>query len=284
MITEQFIWFIDSRFYYQTTSLDKLVDLIPPHQKTLKIMIDASTQLKGRGYWHLFTEKDTLLDELMAKIELKKAQLIKFFDMNAINVEIVINQSSDYLKVLNADIKQNVNSLVVIEDSVVEKRHSIFQKLTDIDCPVLLLNHKAWNDPIKLVAAVDPLHEHARPGTIDENIIALTERWSRLLKAGWVVVHCYHVTPVLVKYKHKILAMHRDGLANFAKKCRVPSGKCILLEGAPEIALSAYIGKSNSNILVMGMVTRNKLEQLWLGSTTTALLTKLPCDILLVKK
>ena len=284
MITEQFIWFIDSRFYYQTTSLDKMVRLIPPHQKPIKIIIDASAQLKGRGYWHLFSDKDTLLEELMAKIELKKTQLLKFFTMNAIEVEIVINQSTDYLKVLNSEVNNSLNSLVVIEDNTAEKRHSIFQKLTNIEAPVLLLNNKSWKHPLNLVAAVDPLHEHARSGKIDENIVALTESWARLMKANWSVAHCYYVTSVLVKYKSKILSMHRDGLADFAKKYRIPAGKCTLLEGVPEVALVSYIEKNNSNILVMGLVTRNKLEQLWIGSTTTALLTKLPCDILLIKK
>ena len=284
MITEQFIWFIDSRFFYQTTSLDKVVHLISPHQKSVKIIIDASAQLKGRGYWHLFTEKEILSAELMQKIELKKAQLIKFFTMNAIDVEITINQSSDYLKTLNTDIKNNPNSVVVIEDNSVEKRHSIFQQLTDINAPVLLLSKQAWKHPLSIIGAIDPLHEHARVATIDENIAALTESWARQVKASWLVVHCYNITSVLVKYKSNILSMHRDGLTDFAKKHRIPAGKTILLEGVPEVALASYIKKNSSNILVMGLVTRNKLEQFWIGSTTTALLTELPCDILLVKK
>ena len=284
MITEQFIWFIDSRFYYQTTSLDKIVHLIPPHQKSIKIIIDASAQLKGRGYWHLFNDKQLLSDELMQKIETKKEQLIKFFTMNAMDVEITINSSADYLKVLNAEVNNNQNCVVVIEDNVVDKRHSIFQRLTDINAPVLLLNKQAWKHPLSVIGAVDPLHEHARITTIDEHITTLSESWAKQLKASWLVAHCYHVTSVLVKYKSKILSMHRDGLADFAKRHRIPAGKTILLEGVPEVALTSYIKKNSSNILVMGLVTRNKLEQFWIGSTTTVLLTELPCDILLVKK
>ncbi|TEW54676.1 hypothetical protein E2R68_08230 [Psychromonas sp. RZ22] len=72
MTTEQIIWFIDCRFYYQTTSLDKLVHLVPPHHKTLKIILDARGQYQGRGYWHLLIDNNTLSAELMATINAKK--------------------------------------------------------------------------------------------------------------------------------------------------------------------------------------------------------------------
>lgn len=284
MIKEQFIWFIDSRFFYQTKSLDKMVHLILPNQKTLKIIIDASAQLKGRGYWHLFAEKEILSDEIMAKIELKKAQLVKFFAMNAIDVEVSINKSTDYLSVLNAEIANDPQSLVVIEDNAVAQRHSIFQRLTAINAPLLLLSKQAWHQPLSIVAAVDPLHEHARSGALDANIVALAERWAKPLKASWMVAHCYYVTSVLSQYKSKVLSQHKQGLMDFAKKHRIATNQCVLLEGVPEEVLATYINKNSCQILVMGLVTRNKLEQLWVGSTTTALLNELPCDLLLLKK
>ncbi|WP_409438811.1 universal stress protein [Psychromonas sp. GE-S-Ul-11] len=284
MIKEQFIWFIDSRFFYQTKSLDKMVHLILPNQKTLKIIIDASAQLKGRGYWHLFAEKEILSDEIMAKIELKKAQLVKFFAMNAIDVEVSINKSTDYLSVLNAEIANDPQSLVVIEDNAVAQRHSIFQRLTAINAPLLLLSKQAWHQPLSIVAAVDPLHEHARLGALDANIVALAERWAKSLKASWMVAHCYYVTSVLSQYKSKVLSQHKQGLMDFAKKHRIATNQCVLLEGVPEEVLATYINKNSCHILVMGLVTRNKLEQLWVGSTTTALLNELPCDLLLLKK
>ncbi|WP_417696107.1 universal stress protein [Psychromonas sp.] len=261
-----------------------MVHLILPNQKTLKIIIDASAQLKGRGYWHLFAEKEILSDEIMAKIELKKAQLVKFFAMNAIDVEVSINKSTDYLSVLNAEIANDPQSLVVIEDNAVAQRHSIFQRLTAINAPLLLLSKQAWHQPLSIVAAVDPLHEHARSGALDANIVALAERWSKPLKASWMVAHCYYVTSVLSQYKSKVLSQHKQGLMDFAKKHRIATNQCVLLEGVPEEVLATYINKNSCHILVMGLVTRNKLEQLWVGSTTTALLNELPCDLLLLKK
>ncbi|WP_426359090.1 universal stress protein [Pseudocolwellia sp. HL-MZ19] len=284
MITEQLIWFIDSRFYYQNTSLDKIVQLANTHHKNIKIIIDASTQLTGRGYWHLLGDNDTLSNELMTSIEAKKAQMLKYLGMNAIKADISINQSADYLASLNTQVTQSNNAIVVIEDHAVAKRHPIFQLLTDINAPVLLLNKKAWKHPIKMLAAVDPLHEHARPRQIDDDIVLVTKNWAKNLEANWSVAHCYYVAPVLTSYKNKVRSMHAEGFSLFAKKLRLVDEQCFLLEGVPEDAMTSYINKHHIDILTMGIVARNKLEQLWIGSTTTALLNELPCDLLLIKE
>lgn len=284
MITENLIWFVDCRYYYQTTSLDKIIQLANIHQKRIKVIFDVSAQLKGRGYWHLFDDKEALSKELLVGVHKKQEQLIKFFDMNAIKVEIIINQATDYLKMLNHEVAKNSHSVVLVEDNAAAKRHSIFQKLTDINTSVLILSHKVWKHPVNLLAAVDPLHEHERLAKIDDNIALLTQNWSLLLKASWEIGHCCHIDGILAKYKNKVLSIHREELSVFAKKHRFSLQKCIVLEGVPELALASYIEKQRMDILVIGLVSRNKLEQFWVGSTTTALLNSPPCDMLLIKR
>lgn len=283
MITEQLIWFIDSRFYYQTTSLDKIVRLANIHQKSIKVIIDVSAQITGRGYWHLFNGKEALAKELMLTIEAKKTQLLKYFAMNAIKVEVTINQSANYLATLNTNVENNVNSIVIIEDNSAEKRHSIFQHLADINAPVLLLTKKIWKHPISFLVAVDPLHEHARPEMIDNNIVTLTKNWGEKLQAKWTVAHCFYIASVLTKYKTNVRAIHRDGLDIFAKNLNIPHEQCVLLEGIPEDVLASYIHQHHVDIITIGLVARNQLNRLWIGSTTTALLCDLPCDMLLIK-
>lgn len=284
MITEQLIWFIDSRYDHQNIALDKIVQLANIHNKNVKIIIDASTQISGRGYWHLLQNKETISNELMLAIEEKQAKLEKFFTMNSVKVEIFINKTSDYLSALNTHIAYNEKSIVVIQDNIVAKRHPIFQGLTDINSPVLILNMQAWKHPIKFLAAVDPLHEHARPGKIDDDIVLITRDWAKTLQAKWTVAHCCYVASVLTQYKNRIIEMHSDGLSIFARSLRLAKDQYVLLEGVPEDALTKYIHQHHIDILTMGIVARNKLEQLWVGSTTTALLSNLPCDLLLIKE
>ena len=284
MITEQLIWFIDSRFNFHTSSLEKIVRIAKIHDKKVTIFIDASAQSNGRGYWHLFDEIDTLSSNLMAEIEKKKTQLLKFFSMSAIKVDVIINQSTNYLSSLDSEIVNKENCLVVIEDSTISKRHPIFQKLADIKIPILLLHNKIWKHSINILAAVDPLHEHARPVHIDDNIVSLTQSWAKSLSATWAIAHCYYVASILTEYRNRLLSMHREGLSAFAKKHHIPNEYCVLLEGIPEDALSSYIHKNQVDILVVGLVTRSKLKQLWIGSTTTALLSEPPCDLLMLNK
>ena len=288
MTTEQLIWFIDSRFYYQAITLDKIVHLANTHKKQLKIIIDASTQSTGHGYWHLLNDNDALSAELMTSIDKKQTQLLKFFSMNAIKVEVTINQSTDYLTLLNTEVTNNANSLVVIEDNIVSKRHPIFQQLTNINASVLLLKNKRWKQPvlnssINILAAIDPLHENARPEKIDDNIVSLAKNWADILKAKFKIAHCCYVSSVLTQYKNKVLTIHREGFHDFAKKNHLQNEQCVFLEGMPEEALLSYIHQYHTDILIMGLVARNKLEQLWIGSTTTALLNSPPCDMLLIK-
>jgi len=282
MITEQLIWFIDSRFYFKNLSLDKIVHLANIHNKRVKIIIDASVQSAGRGYWHLLEDKEALSKELMATIAKKEVQLHEYFAMNAIKVEVVVSQSTAYLTKLNSDIN-NAPSLVVIEDNIVAKRHPIFQQLTEINAPVLLLSNSPWKHPINILAAVDPLHEYASSGRIDDNIVSFTQHWASKLLAKWTIAHCCYIDSILTKYKNNVLAMHRDSLKVFEKKLRLPHEQCVLLEGKPEDALASYIHKHHIDILITGLVARSKLEQLLIGSTTTALLTEPPCDMLLIK-
>lgn len=283
MITEQLIWFIDSRFAYQTTSLDKVVRLANIHQKSIKVIIDVSCQITGRGYWHLFNDKKAFETELMVEVEAKKNKLLKYFSMNAIKVEVAINESANYLAALNASIENNVNSVVIIEGNRAEKRHSIFQHLADINAPVLLLTKKLWKKPMSFLVAVDPLHEHARPEMIDNNIVSLTKNWVDKLQAKWTVAHCFYIASVLTKYKNNVRAMHHDGLDIFAKELKIPHEQCVLLEGIPEDVLASYVRQHHVDIITIGLVARNQLNRLWIGSTTTALLCDPPCDMLLIK-
>lgn len=283
MKTEQLIWFIDSRFFYKSTSLDKIVRLANIHHKQIKVIIDASAQLTGRGYWHLFDDKDTLSHEVITELNKKQVQLHKFFTMNAIKADVIVNQSTDYMQILNSEVEKSTDCLVVIEDAIAAKRHPIFQEFKELQTPILLLSHKLWKNTLNILAAIDPLHENARPDALDENIVALTQNWASSLKASWGVAHCYYVASVLTQYKNKLLTMHQEGFNTFAKINHLPDEHCVLLEGIPEDALSSYVDKHHVDILVIGLVARNKLEQFWVGSTTSALLYDPPCDMLFIK-
>ncbi|WP_413700173.1 universal stress protein [Psychromonas sp. KJ10-10] len=203
--------------------------------------------------------------------------------MNAIKAEVIICPSIDYAKILNKEIAKNANSLVVIEDSQPAKRHPIFQLLTQINAPILLLSNKTWKHPLNIVGAIDPLHENARPETIDDSIVEMMRHWGRDLKAKPTIAHCCYISPVLSQYKKKIMAEHQEALKAFSRKLQLNKDQQVLLDGQPEDILPSYVKNNQVDVLFIGLVARNKLSQFWIGSTTSALLTTPPCDLLLIK-
>tara|TARA_R110001583_G_scaffold9945_4_gene46301 strand:+ start:7919 stop:8773 length:855 start_codon:yes stop_codon:yes gene_type:complete len=283
MKTEQLIWFIDSRYFYQNISLDKIVHLANIHQKKITIIIDARGKSPTPWYSHLLHDESLLFNDENILLAEKQVKLLNFFKMNAIKADIMICPSIDYTKIINKEIAKNTNSLVVIEDTQLSKRHPIFQMLTQINAPILLLTNKIWKHPINILGAIDPLHENARPETIDESIVELMAHWGAALKAKQCIAHCCYISPVLSQYKKKIMAEHQDALKDFSKKYRLDKDQQVLLEGQPEERLPTYIKNNQVDVLFIGLVARNKLSQFWIGSTTNALLTTLPCDMLLVK-
>jgi nucleotide-binding universal stress UspA family protein len=283
MKTEQLIWFIDSRYFYLNISLDKIIHLANIHQKKVTIVIDARGKDAEPWYAHLLNEKSLPFNDDNILLAEKQVKLLNFFKMNAIKAEILICPSINYAKILNNEIAKNTNSLVVIEDTHLAKRHPIFQMLTQIKAPILLLSDKIWKHPIKILGAIDPLHENARPESIDDSIVELMVHWSNTLKAKHTIAHCCYISPVLSQYKKKIMAERDDALKAFSKNFRLTKDQQVLIEGQPEEVLPTYVKDHQIDVLFIGLVARNKLSQFWIGSTTNALLTDLPCDMLLIQ-
>ncbi|MBU2871917.1 universal stress protein [Colwellia sp. E2M01] len=284
MISEQLIWFIDGRYFYKNITLDKIVQLANSHNKHLKIIIDVKVRATDRWYWHSMVDKSLTSLEGLNSIEKKKQNLLSALQMSAIKADIITTESSDHVNIINAEIEKSTNNLVIIEDAPLKLRHAIFQRLTEIDAPVLLLSKKVWTKPIKIIGAVDPLHEHDKHAKIDEHIVEHLKYWAQTLTVKWQVVHACYISSVLYEYQHKVQKMHQSALTDFAKKLAIKAEQYILLDGLPEDVISTFINKQHIDVLCIGLVNRNKLNTFWVGSTTTHFLSEPPCDLLLIKR
>jgi nucleotide-binding universal stress UspA family protein len=284
MITEQLIWFIDGRYFYKNVTLDKIIQLANAHQMRIKIIIDAQVKSTQRWYWHSMVENSSTVNEDLAAINKKKQTLLNALEMSAIKAEIIITDTSNHIKAINTELAKNNNGLLVLEDTPPKKRHPIFQTLTEINAPVLLLSNNVWKKPLNVIGAVDPLHENDRPAKIDEHIVKHLKNWEGSLAIKWKVVHCCYISSVLTQYKSKVLSMHRDGLKEFSRQFKVLQDQYTLIEGLPEDALKTYINKNHIDILFIGLVNRSMLDKFWVGSTTSNFLYEPPCDLLLIKQ
>jgi nucleotide-binding universal stress UspA family protein len=284
MITEQLIWFIDGRYFYKNITLDKVIHLANTHKMRVKIIIDAKVKSTQRWYWHAMVGDSPTANEDLVAINKKKKTLLKALEMSAIKAEIIVSESADHIKTINTELAKTNNGLLILEDTPPKTRHPIFQTLSEINAPVLLLTDKVWKEKINAIGAVDPLHENDRPAKIDEHIVQHLKSWENSLSVKWKLIHCCYISSVLYQYKNKVLSMHQDGLKEFADQFRIKNDQYKLLEGLPEEALKSYINKNHIDILFIGLVNRNMLDKFWVGSTTSNFLYEPPCDLLLIKQ
>ena len=283
MIAEQLTWFIDGRYFYNNITLDKIIHLASGHKNRLKIIIEARIKSTERWYWQTIFADNSHENDALALIHQKKEKLLKVLQMSAIKTEISISQSADHIALLNTELSKSPNSLLILEDAPQNKRHPLFQTLTEIDSTILLLSNKAWKKPLNLLGAIDPLHEHDRPAKMDENIVKNVKLWSQSFTSKWGVAHCCYISSVLSKYKNKVLTIHKEALHEFSEKWHIKEEQSILLEGKPEHALTTFIEKEHVDILFIGLVNRNIIDRFWVGSTTSSFLVHPTCDLLLIK-
>jgi hypothetical protein len=283
MISEQLIWFIDGRYFYKNITLDKVILLANAHKKQVKIIIDARVKSTQRWYWHSMVENSKTANEDLDAINKKKQTLLKALEMSAIKAEIIITQSADHLEIINTELAKVNNGLLILEDISPKQRHPIFQTLTEINSPVLLLGNKIWKKAINIIGAVDPLHEHDRPAKIDDSIVNNLKSWDGSLTVKWRLVHCCFISSVLYKYKNKVLLMHQEGLKEFSEQRNIKHDQYTLLEGLPEDAIRSFIDKNHVDLLFIGLVNRSVIDRFWVGSTTSNFLYEPPCDLLLIK-
>jgi universal stress protein E len=162
-------------------------------------------------------------------------------------------------------------------------------------CPVLIVkSSKAYHRPT-IMAAVDPLHQHAKPVRLDAEILKTSGAMKVALKGSLNIVHIYPppvvVTagwvsgPVVLPGSDGKLAAKsaRSALTEELDRLPMPPHKVAVVQGVPREAIADAAKALKADIVVMGAVSRTGIKRLLIGNTAEAVLDALPCDILVVK-
>ncbi|WP_045860852.1 universal stress protein [Teredinibacter purpureus] len=277
------IWFIDARFTVSDITLQKVIEIATIFAVSIDIIVDKRIRSFERWYLPEWPQNTQLLEHSRTQQNQLTSYVQRSLGDNNIKHRVVDVIDADYLISLDKCLNAQEKNLLIIDNQPPGKRHSIFQQLGQLPCSVLLLTTTSWHTPFKVVAAVDPLHENARPKTLDTSIVKWAKKWGGRLDANWQLIHCCFVPGVFLEHKTAILGIHREGLDDFAKESAVKASQTTLLQGNPENVLPEYIKANHSDLLVIGLVARTRLGHFWVGSTTSALLESPPCDMLLIK-
>ena len=162
-------------------------------------------------------------------------------------------------------------------------------------CPVLIVKTPRPYHRPTVMAAVDPLHQHAKPVRLDAEILKTAGSLKTAMKGAMQVVHVYP-PPVVVSagwVAGPIMMPGADGrqaesqaraaLEAELERLPLPSLKVTVVEGVPRETIPATARSLKASIVVMRAVSRCGLKRLLIGNTAEGVLDALPCDVLIIK-
>ncbi|MFA5678174.1 MAG: universal stress protein [Pseudomonas sp.] len=183
------------------------------------------------------------------------------------------------------------------------QRHSLLKRLvlSNSDwfliryCPTPLWLVKQPDAVLQnICASVDPLHESDKPAALDRKILATARTLADATGAKAQAIHCYNPLPQTLAFDSGLVAdydgyaaqvhqHHADAFGEFAKANDLPVDQRHLLRGYPEQSIPEFVEQNGVNLLVLGAISRSRIENALIGHTAERLLEDVPCDMLVIK-
>jgi universal stress protein E len=164
--------------------------------------------------------------------------------------------------------------------------------------PLWLVKPRAMSGQPRIVAAVDPLHEHDKPAELDQGIVEIAATLRSAVGGELHLIHAYEIAPAVAVsadsmtmpismplggIAEQLKKAHRDAMFALADRNALAHGQVHLQEGPPRRVLVRLTEQMNADVVVLGAVARSGLRRLFLGSTAEQILDRLPCDMLIIK-
>ncbi|HEX6996083.1 MAG TPA: universal stress protein [Gammaproteobacteria bacterium] len=165
--------------------------------------------------------------------------------------------------------------------------------------PLLLVKPRPLGTTPRVLAAVDPVHEHDKPADLDRAILGFAAELARRLGGALHVLHAFDPAPLYAAAADTPLSMtsvpppeliadleaqHRDALDALVADFAIDKANVRFEEGAPHRAIAEVAEQEQADFVVMGAVSRSGLERIFVGSTAERALDRLPCDLIVVKR
>ncbi len=151
-------------------------------------------------------------------------------------------------------------------------------------CPAplwLVKPDTSMDEPIVLVA-VDPMHDNDKPATLDARLVA--EGFAVADQLGGVV-HVFHAYNPFIDPDDpkRVEDAHVSAMQKLATDLQVPDERTHVRPGNTVDLLPQLAREIGAAVVVMGAVSRSRLEHAIVGSTAENVLDLLPCDVMIVK-
>ncbi len=164
--------------------------------------------------------------------------------------------------------------------------------------PLWLVKPNDPPEPLRIIAAVDPMHEHDKPASLDHAILGQAMRIAARCKGELHLFHCYDPSPAIAGAATPIATpisipafgiteameqAHTLALAELTSGYDLPAAQVHLVRGPARELLPELAARQRAGLVIMGAVARGAVRRFFIGSTAEQLLDRLPCDVLIVK-
>ncbi len=161
--------------------------------------------------------------------------------------------------------------------------HDSWELVRQCPVPLMLVKDQDWNDHLKLMIAVDPLHSHNKPLQLDKKLITTASNLAEQAGGECHIVHAYAETARPFAPAEKIRREHEAAFRDLVAEFNYPESQLHLIDKSPVDALHDYGEEIDSDLVVMGAISRSRLKEAFIGSTAESVLDYVKTDILIVK-
>ncbi|OQK18063.1 hypothetical protein AU255_09485 [Methyloprofundus sedimenti] len=182
-------------------------------------------------------------------------------------------------------VKQQENTWMVAQSSAkIGIPNIVWQLLRNCPIPTYIAKEKNWRMPLNILAAIDPTHENDKQSALDHKILATAAEIANLCQAKLHIIHCY--SPVILA-DHEIQKclekIYRENSHEIIDEYDIDSHNVHLIAGDPAEEIEELCQTLDIDLVIMGAVSRNSLERIFIGNTAQEVLPILEADVLLLK-
>ena len=163
--------------------------------------------------------------------------------------------------------------------------------IRDCAAPLLLVKAPDRLENARVLVCVDPMHSHDKPAALDHRLLGTAKFLAGPLDCEVHALHVFSVpTPVTVVGDAYIAAAAMPppdesvaaATAAFRQLVAVhslPEGRAHLKVGAPVRDILATVRELDPGLVIMGAVSRRRLDRWLVGNTAEAVLDRLACNV-----
>ncbi|MDT8427553.1 MAG: universal stress protein [Pseudomonadales bacterium] len=162
--------------------------------------------------------------------------------------------------------------------------HRDWELIRRCPCPLLLAREKDWPSKPVFVAAIDPLHSNEKPAELDGNLVAVGSDLAASSGGQLYLFHCYYQPPVAGIYPIEMDEEYfRQKALPLLQEFAIAEERLLLSGKDIHQSLPACMEQVSGDVVIMGVISRSRLDRFFIGSTAEKLLDHIAEDILLLK-